>query len=340
MSDRHPTRIVIAEDDTPTRVLLERQLTKAGYDVIACENGMEALEAIRKEVSSCIVVADWMMPEMDGLELCTTVRTLGEMQVLAFFIYFILLTAHSETKQIVTGLEAGADDYVTKPYHKQELLARIRVGERIAGLQTELRQQQIELHKINSKFATLNQKLDDLAKTDVLTGLANRRHLLERFAEVWALVERNNQPLGCIMLDIDKFKSINDTLGHAAGDIVLKKLAETCRQCLRRYDVLGRIGGEEFCIICPDSPVKGIAHVAERIRDAVEQTEFHAGDKLIPVTVSLGVAGRNETHRGPDDLTSAADAMLYRAKESGRNQVWIRDSQGNAARFGNLAGVS
>ncbi len=337
MPDRHPTRIVLADDDRAARALLARQLQDAGYDVIACENGRDALEAIQQE-TSCIVVADWMMPEMDGLELCRTVRALSEMQALSL-VYFILLTARSERDQIVAGLEAGADDYLTKPYHKQELLARLRAGGRICDLQTELVQRQIELTKVNSEFAGLNRKLEELASTDTLTGLANRRHLFERFAEAWALSNRNNQPLGCIMFDIDKFKIINDTYGHAAGDTILRALAATCRECLRRYDVLGRIGGEEFCVACPDTPLEGVARLAERICTAIAQAEYQHDEIVIPVTVSLGVASRGPEYNGVDDLVRAADAMLYRAKQNGRNQVWVCDRAGLAAPLSEFAGA-
>jgi two-component system cell cycle response regulator len=328
MSDRPPIRIVLADDDSATRALLVRQLSAAGYQVVACKNGKEALEAIRQEVS-CIVVADWVMPEMDGLELCRTVRALSEMRALSV-VYFVLLTARSDKEQIVAGLEAGADDYLTKPYHKQELLARLRVGERICGLQIELMQRQFELAKVNSEFARLNQKLEELANTDMLTGLPNRRHFFERFAEAWALAERKNRPLGCIMLDIDRFKPINDTYGHAAGDAVLQQLAATCRRALRRYDVLGRIGGEEFCIVAPDTLAEDAARLAERLRATIANTQFHAGGTVILVTISLGVASRSAPHAGPGDLTIAADRVLYRAKENGGNQVWVSDCTGVA----------
>ncbi len=323
MSKQINPRIVLAEDDKPSRILLARQLGNAGYEVAACEHGREALEVIRR-LNSCVVVADWSMPVMDGLELCRVVRALCNEGVLGF-VYYILLTAHSEKEQIVAGLEAGADDYLTKPYHRQELLARLRAGERIYRLQTELLERQAELTK-------LNERLEHLANTDTLTGLANRRHLFERFAEAWAMVQRKDQPLGCIMFDIDKFKSVNDTYGHAAGDFVLKQVARVCRDCLRPYDILGRFGGEEFCIASPQNDADGTAALAERIRGAIEQTDFVFEGTYIPVTVSLGVAERTDDHSGPEALISAADEMLYRAKENGRNQVWVRTADGRAFR--------
>jgi two-component system cell cycle response regulator len=338
MPDADLTHIVLAEDDPASRALLARQLRKAGFQVIACENGKEALAAVRREVR-CLVVADWTMPEMDGLELCRAVRSLTEMHALSF-VYFILLTAHTDTDQIVAGLEAGADDYLTKPYHKQELLARLRTGVRLCNLQAELINRQIELHRANRELGVLARKLEILASTDELTGVANRRSLFKRFAEAWALAERNDQPLGCILFDIDRFKLINDTHGHAAGDAVLKELSARCEQVLRASDVLGRIGGEEFCVICPVTSAEGAAHLAERLRARVAQTVFSITDAAISVTISLGVAGRRPVHTGPDELTREADAMLYRAKDSGRNQVWVSDHNGAACCLNALSRTS
>jgi len=312
-------------------MLLERQLAKAGYEVVACENGKQALEAIRRE-NACIVVADWMMPEMDGLELCKTVRMLGQMKAISY-VYFILLTAQSDSRQIVAGLEAGSDDYLTKPYRVKELLARLRAGERIFSLQKELMQRQVELHRVNGEFAKLNLKLEELANTDMLTSLANRRCFFERFDETWELAGRKGQSLACIMFDIDKFKLINDTYGHAAGDAVLKKVSAVTRASLRRYDIVGRIGGEEFCIICPQTSIDDAALVAERLRADIAQTEFRYEQEIIPVAVSIGVAGRNDEHAGPDALAKVVDGLLYKAKENGRNQVWVLRPNGESFRF-------
>lgn len=330
MPVRRATRVVLAEDEVASRALLARQLCKAGYDVVACENGKQALEAIRNEVS-CIVVADWMMPALDGLELCRTVRDLSELHVLSF-VYFILLTAHSDKEQIVAGLEAGADDYLTKPYHWEELLARLRAGERVCALQAELMQRQVELHKVNGKLAVLNKQLAKLAHTDPLTELANRRHLFARLTEAWSLAVRNDQPLACVMFDLDRFKAINDSYGHAAGDQVLKEVAETTRRCTRRYDVLGRIGGEEFCIVCPETSVQGGSVLAERVCDAIASLSSCWNGQDISVTASVGVAARSPADKSPDALIAAADAMLYRAKENGRNQVWVRQADGSEQR--------
>lgn len=323
--------VVVAEDDPAARRLLVRQLQKAGYNVAACENGRDAVEQIQR-ASPCVVIADWMMPEMDGLELCRSVRSLQKLGVMGF-VYFILLTAHSEKEQIVAGLEAGADDYLTKPYHVRELLARLHAGQRIVSLQQELLARQIELHRVNAEMAKLNQRLEELANTDVLTQLANRRHLLEQLESLWATAERHQRPLAVIMFDVDRFKRVNDTYGHAAGDEVLRMVARLARRGLRRGDRVGRIGGEEFCIVCSETDVEGAAVLAERIRSTVEQTPVRTDEQTIRVTISLGVAERSERHECEEHLIADADAALYRAKENGRNQVWITASDGQMRKY-------
>ncbi len=323
MTVDNPRRIVIAEDEPASRVLLTRQLQKGGFAVVPCADGLEALEAIQREGGG-LLVADWMMPRMDGLELCKAVRGLCDQNALGL-VYMILLTANSEKEMIVQGLEAGADDYLTKPYHLQELLARIRGGRRILDLQDDLLRKSQELQRINADMGVLNQKLERLANSDGLTGLANRRFLLERFQEAWAFSVRKERPLSCIMLDVDRFKSINDTYGHAAGDEVLKAVAHTCRNCTREYDHCGRLGGEEFCVVIPDGDLQAAGALGERIRAAISGLQLFHEEKPIPVTISGGVSTRGNHHDGVQQLLADADAMLYRAKQNGRNQIWLMD---------------
>jgi len=326
MPDGHRHRIIIVEDEPATLKLLERQLTKAGYDVAACANGREALEPITA-MNSGIVLADWSMPEMDGLQLCGTIRELEAMQALGN-IYFILLTAHNSKEQTIAGLDAGANDYLTKPYHQGELLARIQVGARMLKLQEELLQKTIEFQKANTQMAILTRRLEELANTDTLTGLANRRCLFERFNETWQLAERHDHPLSCIMFDVDRFKTVNDTYGHAAGDEVLREFAETLRHSARRPDLCGRLGGEEFVVICPATPRDGATALAERIRMRLDQMKVKHKDHTLHVTVSCGIAERNDATASPEDLLRIADSMLYKAKTAGRNQTWIATETG------------
>ncbi|MGE0479156.1 MAG: diguanylate cyclase [Phycisphaerae bacterium] len=324
MSDCAPsTRVVVADDDGAMQALLVRQLEKAGYTVAACGDGLEALELV-KHAGSCIVVADWTMPGMDGVELCRTVRELSELRVVGM-VYFVLLTAHQEKSAIITGLEAGANDYLTKPYHQAELLARIRAGERLLRLQDELVERQVDMQKISSQMAILNRKLERLANTDGLTGLVNRRYTLEALQRLWDKSLESGAPLSVVMLDIDSFKKINDTYGHKAGDTVLIAVAAALRRQARGSDVCGRVGGEEFLILLPASDLNQAAAAAERVRRAIQARLIDVGAASLEVTASVGVAQRGPHCATPDELVCTADRMLYHAKEAGRNQVWVAE---------------
>lgn len=326
MTQSTKPHIVIAEDEPATRKLLQRQLENAGYDVHAYGDGRPALEQI-SGLGSALVLADWGMPEMDGLELCRAIRELEEMNALSN-VYVLLVTAHDGKEQIIDGLEAGANDYLTKPYDHGELLARIQVGERMLRLQAELLHRNVEYQKANAQLATLTRKLEELANTDELTGLMNRRCTFERLEQAWALAERDSSPLSCIMIDADKFKRINDTYGHPVGDQVLKDIAAVVLAEIRRPDLFGRVGGEEFVLICPSTPRAGAVVVAERMRQAVARHTTTVGDVSVQMTISCGVAERNAESTHPDDLIRQADELLYRAKEAGRNQTWVLNADG------------
>jgi diguanylate cyclase (GGDEF)-like protein len=323
--------IILAEDDSASRALLQRQLVNAGYPVVACADGMEALEAV-KCAGGGIVIADWIMPNLDGIGLCRRIREMIDCQALGF-VYFILLTAQADKEAVIAGFEAGADDYLTKPYDKQELVARLRAGERIYQLQWQLIHRQLEIQQVNAEIVTLNHKLQVLATTDDLTGALNRRAFLERLDEMIAHAEREGRPLGCAMLDLDRFKSINDTHGHQAGDAILRATVDVARDRLRKYDVIGRLGGEEFCVACPGAARHETAVLAERIRAAVEASSVTCNGVSIAATASLGVAILSETESSTQRVLGAADAMLYKAKTSGRNQVWVWTPDGTGTRF-------
>lgn len=324
-------RIIVAEDDDSSRRLLVRQLERAGYSVIACSNGREALAALR-ELGSAIVVADWKMPELDGLELCRAVQEMRRLDTIGA-VYFILLTAEADEDMVVRGLESGADDYLTKPYHQRELLARIRAGQRLYELQLENWARRVELEQKNAELDVLASRLEKLANTDALTGVANRRQLLARLEEAWSQSTRAGRPLSVAILDIDHFKSVNDTHGHAVGDAVLQAVASLCRAELRCYDVFGRFGGEEFLIVSPDTDLEGAAMLCERLRVRIAEAPIRVSRELtLAVTISLGCAARADHHDDSHELVCDADAMLYRAKAAGRNQVWAATGRGQGRR--------
>lgn len=317
--DTQKRTVIVAEDDPATLRLLARHLERAGYEVIPCEDGRQAFTAICDRGSG-LVVTDLIMPHMDGIELCSSIRAMVAENVLQTA-YCLLVTAQSDKEQLIRGLEAGADDYLTKPYHPRELLARIGVGERICNLQQELVEQRIQADRIGAQLVVANQKLEALANTDVLTGLLNRRRLLERGAELWSQSGRSGAPLSCMIFDVDHFKKVNDSFGHAAGDQVLRAIGKLCKQVLRPYDVCGRFGGEEFAVFCPDTACDGAAAAAERLRQAVREQVFEAEGREFSVTISIGIAQRCELQREIAELITAADTPLYDAKRGGRDRI-------------------
>ncbi len=296
--------ILVAEDDLVSRRVLERFLVKWGFDVVVASNGSEAWQVLQKDDSPRIAVLDWMMPELEGTEVCEMVRKLADRP----YVYILLLSARSQKQDILEGLKAGADDYLTKPFDMEELRARLYVGKRIIELQDNL--------------IAARETLRFQATHDALTRLANRGEVFEVLRREMARQRREKNPLGIALADLDHFKSINDTYGHAAGDAVLQEAARRMTASVRAYDTVGRYGGEEFLIIVPSSDELGTVALAERIRVAISSHPMEAGTTLADVTMSLGVAAN--TGQNPVDaeaLLRAADAALYRAKEHGRNRV-------------------
>lgn len=294
-------RVLIAEDDPTSRLLLAKVLEKWGYEVTVTTDGAEAWDVLRSDDSPRLVILDWMMPGMDGIEVCRRVRAMDTRQPP----YIILLTALGEKDHVVKGLEAGADDFVGKPYDPAELHARVEVGRRLVELNAELVEAQVAL-KIQ-------------ACTDALTGLPNRRAILRALDEEVARALRENRDLGVGMLDIDHFKLVNDTLGHAVGDALLRELAQRLESVLRPYDGLGRLGGEEFLIVVPGACKEELRDVLERMRAAIAERPFAIGDGDLAVTVSIG--GVVSAGESADGLIAAADDAMYAAKARGRDRV-------------------
>ena len=298
--------ILLAEDDPVTRMLVTRFLKKAGYEVDAVANGSEALDKMTKSYYP-MLVTDWEMPEMDGVALCKAVRNLQ----LDGYVYSLLLTARDSKEYIITGLEAGADDYLVKPVHEAELIARLNAGRRILNLERSLR--------------AANQRNRILSITDALTGAYNRRYLMEQLPREIERCRRYAYPLSVLMCDIDHFKEINDVRGHAAGDEVLQQFAARAQKSIRiNSDWVSRYGGEEFLIVLPDTPYEGALCVAEKIRLLIASMPFATRTGDTAVTTSFGVASTGRS--GPDiglqvdALIRAADECLYRSKQEGRNR--------------------
>jgi two-component system cell cycle response regulator len=296
-------RILIAEDDPVSRRLLEAFLTKWGYQVVTATDGLDALRILESDDAPPLAVLDWMMPGLEGPQVCQRIRAHLDRP----YVYVLLLTARSQQDDILRGLDSGADDYLTKPFDAPELRARLHVGERILDLQNRL--------------IAANEELRFRATHDELTGLANRRVVLEAVAREHSRHLREGGAFGIILIDIDHFKQVNDTCGHLTGDAVLKEAARRIASCVRPYDTVGRYGGEEFLVVAPSCDRPGSVRLAERIREFLPAAPIETETGLMTVTASCGIAvSLAAKPLDPKQLLLLADEALYRAKELGRNR--------------------
>lgn len=295
-------KILIAEDDLTSRSILTAILKKWGFDSIVTEDGGAAWDVLQRPDAPRLVLLDWSMPGLDGLEICRRLREIGSNNPP----YIILLTARDEKSDIVQGLAAGANDYVAKPFDSQELQARIRVGQRMLEMQ--------------SRLLEARDALEYQATHDFLTGVFNRRAILDRLKQEIARAGRDQKSLSVGMLDIDHFKNINDTYGHQAGDEALVALTRCIQDGLREYDCVGRYGGEEFLVIAPGTIGLKSENLYERLQARIAGAEIATSAGSLSLTVSIGVApGKGQS--SVDVLLAAADASLYQAKAEGRNRV-------------------
>ena len=297
-------KILVADDDLINRRLLETFLKKWSYDVVLAGDGEQAWNILRQEGAPKLAILDWIMPGMDGPQICRELRKRGSQP----YTYVLLLTANFQKEDVIAGLEAGADDYLTKPFHTNELRARLRSGRRILALQEQL----IAARDVMEFHAT----------HDSLTGLQNRASILETLRSELARARREGSTVGVLMGDLDHFKNVNDTYGHLVGDAVLREAANRLRSCVRTYDSIGRYGGEEFLVVLPSCDSASAVGRADQLRIAMAKKPMDTPEGLINVTLSLGVT----TGGGPQppDISSllrAADGALYEAKKAGRNQV-------------------
>jgi len=298
------TKILIAEDDLISRLMLISALKRWDYEPVVVTNGKEALEILLQEDSPLLAILDWIMPEMDGIDVIKTLQKEKPESIT----YMIILTSKTEKDDVICGLEAGAHDYIRKPFDIDELWARIRVDLRTATLQKEL----LETQKI----------LEYKAVHDPLTDCLNRRGILERLEEEIERSLRSGSQFCVALCDLDHFKKVNDTYGHQIGDNVLKYFVQIIYRQLRPYDQLGRLGGEEFLIIIPDISDADAVSTLERLRHSVQEAEIDTYSEKLKITVSIGgiiVKGKDNM----DNIIKIVDDTMYTAKEKGRNQVYF-----------------
>jgi diguanylate cyclase (GGDEF)-like protein len=296
-------KILIAEDDPISRRLLEVFLNRWGYDVAVAASGTEALDLLDQIDAPRLAVLDWMMPGLEGVQVCRKIRERKDRP----YVYILLLSARAQKEDLLLGLESGADDYLTKPFDAPELRARLHVGQRILQLQDGLMAAGAEL-----LFR---------ATHDSLTGISNRGVILDILRREHSRQVREGGSFGIVLLDVDHFKSVNDTYGHLRGDTVLQEVVRRVTSTVRAYDTVGRYGGEEFLIVAPSSGAEGILRLSERVRLAIEATPIKTDAGEISVTVSLGLAVSSEAAPlDPELMLSTADEALYRAKADGRNR--------------------
>jgi len=318
-TENGPQQRILVVDDHPDNVeIIEARLVSRGFTVETASNGQEALDCVYENPPHLILL-DVMMPLIDGYEVSRRIKNDPNLP----FIPIILVTARDSTQDKVDGLDAGAEDYLTKPINFPELEARVRSMLRIKRLQDELDQKNRELEDVN-------RKLKKLSITDGLTELFNHRHVHELLHEEFERSRRSGDPIAVAMLDLDRFKQVNDTYGHPTGDVILYETARILRETAREIDMIGRYGGEEFIAILPGASEQAAASFAERVRERVEGHVFRDDATEVRMTMSAGVASHPEfSVDNPDLLLKRADEALYAAKEGGRNRV-IRASESSS----------
>ena len=307
-------KILIADDEGMSRQLLQKTLERAGYEVIAVENGRFAADQLCKPEGPRLALLDWVMPELDGPGVCRQVRKRKEQS----YVYMVLLTSKESKEDVVAGLESGADDYLIKPFDAQELKARLRTGLRILNLEDRLVEAREEM-----RFK---------ATHDGLTSLWNRGMILDLLGRELSRSRREHLSTVILLCDLDHFKQVNDTHGHLAGDDVLRETARRLLSSVRSYDFVGRYGGEEFLVVLNNcDPAHGLAR-AEEIRKAIAQHPVQTSCGPVPITMSLGALfSRDWGFRPEEELLHEADTALYAAKEAGRNCVKIARPEASEA---------
>lgn len=295
MNDSRPL-ILIVEDSSVNGKLCERLLNKNGFDTAICTDGESAIEFVNSN-SPDLILLDIVMPGIDGYEFCRLIKNNPRIKHTPI----IFLSAMNDEKSIIRGFESGAVDFVTKPFRHQELIARTRTH-------VELKQ--------------AKEKLLRMAITDELTGLVNRRYFMGRLLHEYERIKRYETVFTLLMIDLDHFKNVNDSFGHQAGDVILRTVSDSMKLSLRLSDIIGRIGGEEFAVILPETDLNSGMIIGERLRKRVEALEIPHRESTIRMTISLGASKSSKDDLSIDDVIQRADSALYRAKENGRNRIY------------------
>ncbi len=310
---RHNYDLLVVDDSPVYRKLVEQVLESEPFQLHFARNGVEALQ-MTEEFSPSIVLTDWMMPDFSGPELCKKIRA----DQTKPYTYLIVMTSNTEKGNVVKALEAGADDYLTKPFDPGEMLARIGVGRRIIDLNREL--------------AAKSRKLEEAARTDPLTGLPNRRAIEEWAFKQLRGAQRHGFSLWVMLGDIDSFKVINDSFGHDAGDTVIKTFADLLKRYTRASDICGRLGGDEFLLVVTHVGPEQIEATVSRFREHFGALSFPFQGQSVGVTASFGVAGcAGKVVPDFSAMVRKADQMLYEAKRGGRNAVRVAYPEGHTS---------
>jgi cyclic di-GMP phosphodiesterase len=308
--------VMVVDDDAVTRQMIMDFLKNHGFEAISFSDPLLALESIKQQRPR-LLISDWEMPHMDGLEFCRQVRAITA----GNHLHFIMLTVHASQEELAQAFDAGVDDFLGKPFGEVELMSRLRSGLRVAALYEDVLRQTQGSRQLNEQLLNLNHRLENLAITDDLTGLYNRREAMRRLEEQWLMSDRYQRPLTLMTLDIDHFKRVNDQHGHSAGDMVLREVANALRKCVRSTDTVCRIGGEEFLIILPFQSMPEAELCGQRCRASVAAHDFNYLGRTLKVTLSIGIASRRSDTVCCADLLAGADEALYHAKRAGRNLV-------------------
>jgi len=298
-------KILIADDSEITRLMLYHKLSEWGYEIEVANDGEEAWEILCQENPPTLAIIDWMMPNMDGITLCKKIRE----NIKEPYIYMIILTMRNKKNDLIESMEAGADDFISKPFDADVLKVRLRAGIRI-----------LDLH---NALISAREELRIQATYDQLTALFNRRAIMDMFNREISRASRESSPIGVLMVDVDHFKKINDNYGHPAGDIVLKEAANRMKDSVRTYDSVGRFGGEEFLVILPKCGMNEVMIVAERLKKSISSQNFDLDNESIKVTISIGATNiiPDSIKIDQDFIIQLVDTALYKAKKNGRDRI-------------------